>query len=163
MGRISFINNKVIRDTIIKYISNGNYIRTSCLAAGITDATYYNWEKRANNYIPGNGTGGDKIYFLFFEELKNAEAKAQADTIARIDAAGKLPQYWQANAWRAERKNPELWGRRDVLEIGPSKVLLALQENARKYIDAPLSLDTPTTPPEHDVRAVSVEVIEDIE
>jgi len=78
----------------------------------------------------------------FLQELKRAEAKAQAETIARIDKAGKKPQYWMANAWRAERKNPELWGRRDVLEIGPSKVLLALQEQAQKSLAEPQEAST---------------------
>ena len=131
MGRISFINNKVIRDTIIKYISNGNYIKTACLAAGVDDATYYTWIHRAEH---ANGDPSDKIYIDFLGELKKAEAKAQVETIARINEAGKMPQNWQANAWRAERKNPELWGRRDVLEIGPSKVLIALQEQAQKAL-----------------------------
>ena len=160
MGRISFINNKVIRDTIIKYISNGNYIKTACLAAGVDDATYYTWIHRAEN---ANGDPSDKIYVDFLEELKKARAQNVADRVSKIQEAGNKEQNWTANAWLLERMEPGDYGKREVLELGVSKVLLALQENARKYIDAPLSLDTPTRGTEHDVRAVSVEVIEDIE
>ena len=119
------------RKIILDYIGKGNYIQTACLAADIHPATYCNWQRWAEEYEfnPNNGNENKKIYYEFFQELKKAEAKALADTINRIEDAGSKPQYWMANAWRAERKNPELWGRRDIPVIVESKILIAMQDN----------------------------------
>lgn len=134
MGRRTKLLNVDTRNTVLEYISKGNYIQTACLAAGIHPSTYGYWQRWAEDYErdPSNGNEKKKIYFTFFTELKNAEAKAEADTIARIAEAGKNPQYWASNAFRAERKYPERWGRRESIEIGPSKVLIALQEQAQR-------------------------------
>lgn len=128
-----------VKERVLEYISKGNYIQTACLAAGIHPGTFGNWVRWAEEYelSPGNGNESKKIFFEFFTELKNAEAKAEAAILARIDEAGKYPQYWASNAFRLERKSPERWGRRDVLEVGPSKVLIQLQEQMRELKYSP--------------------------
>jgi len=128
MGRRTKLLNKDIYNTIIKYISNGNYIKTACLAAGVSHASYCNWQQRAES--PGGN--GDDIYVEFFEDLKKAEAKSEADTVSRVHDAGEDKRNWPADMTRLERKNPERWGRRIELEVGPSKVLIALQEQAHQ-------------------------------
>ena len=128
MSRKTLLLNKHIYNTIIDYISKGNYIKTACLAAGICPESYCNWQQRANNYSPDNGTSEDKIYFQFFQDLKNAEAKAEAERTKSINEAGDKPQYWMAKAWINERKDPERWGRRDAPIVIESKVLIALQD-----------------------------------
>lgn len=126
MGRKSLLNDNT-KDIILRYISNGNYIRTACLAAGISEHTFYNWERRGNN--PGNG---NDIYVEFFQALKIAEAKSEADTVSRVHDAGEDKRNWAADMTRLERKNPERWGRRLELEVGPSKILIALREEAQE-------------------------------
>lgn len=142
MGRRTKLLEPRVQQTIKDHIAKGNYIQTACLASGIHPSTYCNWQRWAEDYErdPANGNEHKKIYFDFFQQLKNAEAKAEAAIVSRIDEAGKHPQYWASNAFRLERKSPERWGRRDVLDIGPSKVLLALREEGKKLIEADVKL-----------------------
>ena len=120
-----------VRETILKYIANGNYIKTACLAANIRPETYCNWQQWASDCEnnPSNGNENKEIYFQFFQELKNAEAMAEAERTKSIDAAGEKPQYWMAKAWINERKDPERWARREVIDIRESAVLVALRAN----------------------------------
>ena len=128
MSRKTLLLNKHIYNTIIDYISKGNYIKTACLAAGVTPESYCNWQRRAENYAPDNGTPQDEVYFRFFQDVKKAEAKSEADTVARIHDAGSDKRNWPADMTRIERKNPERWGRRDSPIVIESKVLIALQD-----------------------------------
>ena len=41
---------------------------------------------------------------------------------------------WMASAWLMERKYPADFGKRMELEVGPSKVLIALQEQAQRLM-----------------------------
>jgi len=148
MGRRTKLLNKDIKDIIIKYISNGNYIKTACMAAGIDEATYYSWIHKAES-----ATGSDGIYVEFLNELKKAEAQNIANTMARIEDAGKKPQYWMAGAWKLERKYPGEFGKRMELEIGPSKVLIAIQEQALKALET-------KSPKEIGTKSVSIAVNE---
>jgi len=129
MGRKTLLND-VTKNIILDHISKGNYIRTACLAAGIHEDTYYNWLKRAEN-ASGNG---DEIYSEFFVELKKARQQNISERVRRIQEAGEKPQNWPANAWLLERMEPGEYGRRIELEVGPSKVLMALQEQAQKAL-----------------------------
>ena len=135
MGNKTKLLKPHVRQTILDYIAKGNYISTACMAAGVSHATYCNWVNRAEREEGG-------VYVEFLEELKRAEAKSEADTIARIHKAGQEPRNWAADMTRLERKNPSRWGRRMELEVGPSKVLLALQQQAKlEYIQTD-ELDT---------------------
>jgi len=138
-GRPPKLVKESVRNIILEYLSKGNYIETACLAAGIRYQTFRNWQLWAQDYEanPGNGNEHRKIYFDFFQELKNAEAKAEAAALARIDEAGKQRQYWPANAFRLERKYPERWGRRDIPIVVESKVLIALRERAKAALAMP--------------------------
>jgi len=131
MGRKSKILDENTRGTIVKYIKNGNYIKTACLAAGISERAYYDWVARGEN--PKGGE--DEIYVQFLQELKKAEAENITKNIQNIQDAGNRPQTWMASAWLLERKYPADFGRRIELEVGPSKVLLALQEQAQRALN----------------------------
>lgn len=141
MGRRSKLLNKDIRDNIIKLINDGNYIETACVACGITKQTFFNWLHKAES---GGGGNGNQIYIDFFVELKKAEAHNIAENVKLIQEAGRKPQNWMASAWLLERKYPEKFGRRMELEVGPSKVLIALQERASKFIDTPKLIEPPS-------------------
>jgi hypothetical protein len=144
MGRKPKLLNTNTRNIILDYISKGNYIKTACMAAGISEHTFYNWEERAEQYNPDNGTGEDYLYFQFFQEVKRAEAQNIARNLQNIQSyadSGKQAN-WQASAWILERKYPAEFGKRMELEVGPSKVLLALQDQARRLTEVK-SLPTP--------------------
>jgi len=140
MGRNTLLTEDT-KNIILDYISKGNYIKTACLAAGVSEATFYSWVQRAEN--PANG---NKIYLEFLEELKKARQKNISQRVAKIQDAGEKPQNWMANAWLLERMIPGEYGRRIELEVGPSKVLMALQEQAQKALTQDTQREITTQP-----------------
>jgi len=69
----------------------------------------------------------EQIYVDFFNEVKKAEAENIASRVQKIQEAGEKTQNWMANAWLLERKYPHMFGKRDVVELHESKVLIALR------------------------------------
>src|SRR3972149_1199676 len=88
-------------------IGIGNYATVAAQAAGISDATYYNWLKR--------GRDGEKPFLDFLEAIKKAEADRETYRVSHIISASA--EHWQAAACWLERKFPERWGRRDKVEF----------------------------------------------
>ena len=121
-------------DTIIEYISKGNYIKTACLAAGIAEETFYHWMRLAEDYNPDNGSASNKIYYEFSVLLKKAREQSVTSNVSLIQEAAKKPQNWPAAAWLLERTRPDDYAKREPTVIVESKVLLAIQQQAREDV-----------------------------
>lgn len=106
-GRPSKITPEITEE-ICDYIKSGNYPETAAALAGIHRATFYRWIKKGNQHKTG-------LHREFCDRIKEAEAYAQGAAVERIRAAGD--KNWQALAWWLERKFPELWGRRQRVEL----------------------------------------------
>ena len=92
------------REKILSALRAGNYRVAACKFAGISDETLRDWINR--------GKRGEPAYLEFLEQVKQAEAQAEASLVATIrKAAG---DHWQAAAWLLERKYVTRWGRRDL-------------------------------------------------
>ena len=138
MGNRTKLLKPHVRQTILDYIAKGNYISTACKAAGVCPETYCNWQNKAEA-----ATSSDDIYYQFFQELKTAEAQNIAHNIENIQTASdKDARNWTASAWLLERKYPAEYGKRLELEVGPSKVLLALQQQAKLEYVTTEEIDT---------------------
>ena len=131
MGRTTKLLKPLVRETILKLIADGNYIKTACMAAGIDYSSYNNWQRWSEDYRNNpDGNANKKIYFNLFEQLKKAEAKNIAANVKNIQECSKKNNQWAASAWLLERKYPAEFGKRMELELGPSPVLIKLQEMA---------------------------------
>lgn len=92
------------REKIVNALRAGNYRVAACKFAGISDETFRRWFNAGKRGEPG--------YVDFVEQVKQAEAQAEASLVATIrKAAG---DHWQAAAWLLERKYVTRWGRRDL-------------------------------------------------
>lgn len=92
------------REKILSALRAGNYRVAACKFAGISDETFRRWMNA--------GKAGEPDYVDFVEQVKQAEAQAEASLVATIrKAAG---DHWQAAAWLLERKYVTRWGRRDL-------------------------------------------------
>ena len=91
---------------IVELIKVGNYIETACAVAGLHKSTFYDWMKIADASTHKNK------YTNFSDAVKKAMAWAEARDVAII--ARHSEKYWQASAWRLERKYPERWGRQKL-------------------------------------------------
>jgi hypothetical protein len=92
--------NKRTVSTICNLLKAGNTRRTSAIAGGISEETFYVWMKSKSE---------------FSESVKKAEAEAEARNVAIINQAGKTS--WQASAWWLERRRKEDFGKQDRVDI----------------------------------------------
>ena len=92
---------------IITYIRAGSYVETAAAAAGVDKSTLYRWLER--------GAEGQEPFAGFATQVESALAEAELRDLARIDRAAD--SNWQAAAWKLERRNPKMWGRRNFTEM----------------------------------------------
>jgi len=102
MPRKSKLTQKLV-DEAAELIRNGNYANVACRALGISETSWYNWLKDAEN------ENTSPLKRVFFEAIKEAEAQAERDYLEVIKKASD--KHWQAAAWWLERKFPDKWGR----------------------------------------------------
>ncbi len=107
MGRKTKLNDARVKK-VVDGISAGLPYDTACALAGITYQTFLNWMRAGEAAESGK-------FFEFFEEVKKAEAIAEAVHIKNIKKAGN-DGIWQADAWMLERRHPEKWGRREQIK-----------------------------------------------
>ena len=133
------LNNTILK-AILKTVEAGVPIPHAARAVGINDRTFRSW--RARGEKPQGAE--DNIYSHLCQGIEEAEAKFIKVNVERVDkAADKDPNHAE---WLLERRWPGIFGKRVEIEIGPSKVLLALQEEAQKSLDTPGSLTEGETP-----------------
>src|SRR3990167_4587665 len=122
---------------IINAVSGGvPYLRAAAMANIGPDAAM-EWRRRGENVDNRPTT---PLYANFAKALKKAEAQDEARRVLRINQAGQGGQVthektitypdgrvvhevsrtrpeWQADAWHLERTQPDVWGRRERLDI----------------------------------------------
>ena len=127
--------NKRIHQRLVELIRGCNYISTACAACRIDNKTYYNWESRAKlyeSYIDSVNNKHDKIppeiacnevYFHLFQDIKAADAEAEAMALKTITDA--MPKNWAAAATMMSRRWKERW--RDDTGLAQDSIKLGLQ------------------------------------
>ena len=106
MGRITKLDD--LPKEFFQYLKDGNSIKTSASACGVTDRTIHNWVKKGKESKNGK-------FFQFFQSYKKARAEAEIQDISVIRKAGD--KSWQARAWIRERSNPDDWGNKQYQKI----------------------------------------------
>ena len=121
--------NSNVRKAIIKAIEAGVPVNHAARAAGIVDRTFRHWRKRGEN---PQGVE-DNTYCRLCQEIEEAEARFITKNVERVDkAADKDPSHAE---WLLERRYPGIFGKRIEIDLGPSKVLMLLQERAREALN----------------------------
>lgn len=87
-------------ERFLQAVRLGSPFKFAAAYAGIDHATYVNWRER---------------YSDFSAQVKEAEAAAVVGWLAKIEKAANEGS-WQAVAWKAERRYPEEFGRRERIE-----------------------------------------------
>ena len=101
------------RENLLKLIAAGNYQRTACRAAGISEWTFHEWKKRGEAAREDKERGIDlteaqEELLWFVDELEDARAKAEATLVARwyTEAADG---DWRAAERFLAKAFPERW------------------------------------------------------
>jgi len=101
---------QAVLSKVVNAIKCGAYVETAAAFAGIGKSTLYAWLRHgANN--PGTPEA------TFAACVAQAMAASEVRDLAIIMLAAQKG-VWQAAAWRLERKHPERYGRRQVVQIG---------------------------------------------
>jgi hypothetical protein len=145
-GRPTVLN-EAVYNSLVKTASTGNYVSTCCDAAGISQNTYGNWLDQAKDvqaYINNNDidniynidfdTLSDDIkpklvYWQLFQDIKRAQAGAIKKLHDKVSVAADAgPQYWMAAMTLLERIRPELYGKREALDIAVTEGTALLEK-----------------------------------
>lgn len=109
MARPTKLNAEVL-EKIVTAIKAGSYVETAAAFAGVGKSTLYDWLRKGAAQKNG-------IYREFSIAIEQALAHADVRDITIIAQAAQKG-VWQAAAWRLERKYPDRWGKRTVIQVG---------------------------------------------
>lgn len=127
-GRPSKLTPELV-ERILDSVLGGAYFETAAQAAGVNKTTLYRWLRRADDLEAAAAEHTDSdaefvdvyahtdpahwVYLDFRHALKSAEAYVETDLLGRARGAGL---GWQAFMTILERRFPDRWGRRKVLD-----------------------------------------------
>lgn len=100
--------NQNIAASIIEAIEKGASETAAAEAHGIHRDTLANWRRL--------GEAGDKRYSAFAAELTRARAACEVDLTGVVFEAALVDREWKAALEVLARRNPEEWGRKDIVE-----------------------------------------------
>ena len=91
---------------ICKIIAEGNYIEVACACCGVARMSYLEWLKQGARDRERNK---ESIEATFSSKIERAWADSERLDVQAITSA--RARYWQAAAWKLERKATVRWGR----------------------------------------------------
>lgn len=94
---------------VIDLVRVGNYVETAAAAVGVHRNSLFNWMERGRKDESG-------AYFDFVNGVHQAQAEAEARTLAVVQRAGKEGD-WQAATWILERRHPARYAQRLQLKV----------------------------------------------
>lgn len=97
-----------IAENIIQSIRMGNYVDVAALCAGIQRDRLKEWLYK--------GANGHRTYKQFTQDIQQAIAESEQRDLTLIDMAA-MQGFWQAAAWKLERKFPNRWGKVQKIEM----------------------------------------------
>lgn len=109
--RLSRFDSKLtpeVQTRIVQLVRLGNYVKTACTAAGISESTYHDWMRRGDPAIAYRQANAP--YREFRHEVERARAEGEAAMVMIVGNEARA-RSWQAATWFLERAFPERWSR----------------------------------------------------
>ena len=132
-----------IHRAIVKAVATGMHPHRAAALVQISESTIKEWLARGEGRH--STRPAQALYRAFWHDIHRAVAEDERRRIARIDQAGKggavisrrtveklnkagevvervteertAPPDWQADSWHLERSQPDVWGRRERLDV----------------------------------------------
>lgn len=117
--------NAAVHKAIIEMVESGVTETAAAEACGIHRDTLCNW-KRA-------GEQGDARYSAFVEDLTRARAESEV-RLTKVVIGAAQEGEWKAALEVLARRNPEDWGRKDVVESRVDKKLQEMLEAIKTQV-----------------------------
>lgn len=130
--------------TFLEAVEAGNYLQTAADLADISQETIRLWMKR--------GEAGEEPFKLFLGAVKRATARAEAQEVQKVRAAGNDPRFWAASMTYLERRHPEKWGRRNESQDSPKIIVQIGVQATDVQVSVLTSTPSPTLDTASDLR-----------
>lgn len=135
VGRLSELADVDTVDVLLRGAALGLNNTDCARAARISPETLRTWIQRGS-------AEPDSPFGTFLEVMQQARSYGKLQALEQIAAAGQLPQFWTANAWRLERTDPEQFAKRQD-DANTPKVIV--QIGAR---DSDVTVNVPSLQPQ---------------
>jgi transposase-like protein len=96
---------------LVSYIAAGNTVNFASRACGITRETFYQWRRKSRR--------GLEPYATLFRDVDKAVARAVVRNVTIVAKAAET--NFRAATWWLERTVPQVYGRRDRVELTGAK------------------------------------------
>lgn len=117
---------------VLRALESGCSMKQATVFAGIAERTVYKWLTK--------GEGKPKsLYGQFVQRVSDAEAKMMS--VLTLTIANTATKDWKAAAWLMERRDPERWGRRAMVQL-EARVATA---SVTAFVDLRQALNDPAT------------------
>ncbi len=123
-----------VHQALVEAVKRGNYVSVACDLVGISEVTYYNWIKTAEQLLDSHtpieqATEHQANCVQLFKSIKAAESQAQDMLIAVVVGAATGPEKdWKAAMTMLERRWPKMYGRSEAR-------LMKDEETSNKALD----------------------------
>lgn len=106
-------------------VKAGNYESTAAQLLGFDPSTICKWKNKGTDDEEKGQT--NTIYYKFLLATRESSAYSEAWHLQQIRKAGESGN-WQASAWYLERKYPDKWGNKYMLELKKLHIMEAKLE-----------------------------------
>ncbi len=113
-------------------IREGNYLETAAACCNVNIYTARDWLRVGRKFLKEGIS--DRIEARFSEAVEKARAESIRYDLRKIADAGEKGA-WVANAWRLERRHPEMFGRREKVEVEGAIVATEDRDVVSKMLD----------------------------
>lgn len=103
-----------LAEEMAEYLEDGLYIQEACTLAGVSKSSVYKILRKGTADIEAGESTPEAD---FTHAIKRALASAERESLKAVRAAGKLPQFWAADAWYLERRYPGKYGKKDRVAL----------------------------------------------
>lgn len=106
-----------VLDLIVRHVATGAAVDTAAAAVGVTGPTLRKWLIRGRDALMADEIPeSEAIFAELVHKVNGILARFEIEALERI---GRHADYdWRAEAWLLEKKFPESYGKRSLLEIG---------------------------------------------
>lgn len=119
---------------LLTLLRQGNYYEPACKAVGINYATFRDWFTAGSN--------GDPKYSQFYEDVIQAEAEAETNTLAMW--SDHMPKDYKAARDFLARRHPSRWAEQRTLKVEgqttTTHVLQLATTDAQSFLQAYLAM-----------------------
>lgn len=97
-------------EQICDLLISGQSIATAAMISGVSESTIYRW------LAIGRGDGAEEIHIELVNRVQEAIECSEFELLQNLRMAAENKENWRVSAWLLERRFPEKYGKRLVIQ-----------------------------------------------